>query len=183
MEPKSNNSNYEYKVIEILKDLKQSEKTLMLKAPLMVGVLIAGADGNIDDHEQKKLTNLLFSKARKHGTFLESLYLKLASNLNIYLIEIIHSYSQIPDERNREIIRRLGKLNEILPKVDPKFAKHYYDSLRDIAKKIAKASGGYFGLNSVSKLEKKFVMLSMILDPGDPLFKEKSIEGEQPDHG
>ena len=166
-------------MIEVLKDLKQSEKTLMLKAPLMVGVLIAGADGNIDDQEQKILSNILFSKARKYGSDIETLYLKLASNLNIYLIEIIHSYPQSPDDRNREIIRRLGMLNQILPKIDPQFAKHYYDSLRDIAKKTAKASGGYFGINSVSKPEKKFLMLSMILDPGDPLYKEKSTEGKQ----
>ena len=124
-------------MIEVLKDLKQPEKTLMLKAPLMVGVLIAGADGNIDDQEQKRISNILFSKARKHGSNLEALYLKLASNLNIYLIEIIHSFPQSPDDRNREIIRRLGELNQILPKVNPQFAKHYYDSLRDIAKKTA----------------------------------------------
>lgn len=158
--------SYASAVVEALKNLKQSEKSLMLKAPLLVGILLAGADGKIDDKERKKLGDIFLSKSRKYGSELESLYQKLSSNLNIYMIEVIHSYPKDIKDQNRELVRKLGKLNDILPKLDRDFAIKYYQSLRDVAKKVAKSSGGYFGINSVSGGEKRFIDLSMILNPG-----------------
>ena len=161
---------------ELFSNLKSSEKDLLLKAPLLVGMLIAGADGIIDSREQNRLSNSLYAKARKNGTAIEELYQKLVDNLNIYLIDFMHTYPRDPDERNREIVKRLGELNEIFPKLDKGFAFNYYQNLRFVAKQTAKASGGYFGLGGIGKKEKKFVMLTMILDPGPPQQTRKKQE-------
>ena len=161
---------------ELYSNLKSSEKDLLLKAPLLVGMLIAGADGIIDSKEQKRLSNSLYVKARKHGNELEELYQKLIDNLNIYLIDFMHTYPRDADERNREIVKKLGELNEILSKLDKSFAHNYYQNLRFVARRTAKASGGYFGLGGIGKKEKKFIMLTMILDPGLPQSEKKDQE-------
>ena len=147
-------------------NLKSSEKELLLKAPLLVGMLIAGADGIIDSKEQKRLSNSLYKKARKYGNEMEVLFQKLVDNLNIYLIDFMHSYPRDPDERNREIVKKLGELNEILPKLDPNFAQSYYQNLRYIALQTAKASRSFLGLKKIGKKEKKFILLTMIMEPG-----------------
>lgn len=157
---------------QTLDELRSSEKDLILKAPLLVGMLIAGADGIINSREQKKLSNFLYSRARKYGDEMEAIFQKLINNLNMYLIEFMHSYPRDHDERNREIVKKLGQLNEILPKLDKTFAYNYYHSLRDIAKKTAKASGGILKTKPVRKTERKFVLLSMILNPGEPQTQE-----------
>jgi hypothetical protein len=65
------------------------------------------------------------------------------------------------------LVAELKKLNRILPKIDKNFAVKFYQSLKDIAKNIAEASGGVLGYMSVSYAEAKLIGLRMIHDPSD----------------
>ena len=68
-------------------------------------------------------------------------------------------------ESNPIIIRYLKKLNRIIVKLDKSFAINYYGSLKDMAKKVAEASGGIMGYLTVSYEEAKLLELNMIKDP------------------
>ncbi|MEM6829901.1 MAG: hypothetical protein AAF551_05250, partial [Bacteroidota bacterium] len=59
----------------------------------------------------------------------------------------------------------LRKLNFILPKIDNNFAVKFYASLKELAKKIAEASGGVLGYLSVGYEEAKLMELKMLKDP------------------
>ena len=79
--------------------------------------------------------------------------------------KLIDELPQDAEERNKVITSELRKLNFILPKVDKNFAAKLYASLKDLAKKIAEASGGILGYLSVSYEESKLIELRMINDP------------------
>ena len=72
-----------------------------------------------------------------------------------------------PEGRSEIIGKELRKLNFILPKIENKFAIKLHASLKDMAKKVAEASGGLLGYMSVSYEEAKLMELSMIDDPSD----------------
>jgi hypothetical protein len=68
-------------------------------------------------------------------------------------------------QRNALIAEELSQLNVVFPKLDPDFSKQYYQSVCDLALKIAKSSGGLLGMHSVGSEEARYVKLPMIKDP------------------
>ena len=67
--------------------------------------------------------------------------------------------------RNVDIAIELEKLNSIFPKLDKNFAGSLYDSLLSFAKHVAKSSGGFLSMGSISPIEKAWITLDMINDP------------------
>ena len=66
------------------------------------------------------------------------------------------------EARISAITSELRKLNFILQKVDKNFAIKLIASLKDLAKKIAEASGGVLGYLSVSYEEARLMELKML---------------------
>ena len=70
------------------------------------------------------------------------------------------------DDRNALITLELSVLNSVLSKIDKSFAIHYYESIKEIALKIAQSSGGALWIkNSISPEEAKIVGLPMVNNP------------------
>ncbi len=61
-----------------------------------------------------------------------------------------------------KISEELVKLNDILPKLDPLFARAFLKSMRTFASSVAESSGGIFGFFSVSFDEQQLIGLEMI---------------------
>ena len=59
------------------------------------------------------------------------------------------------------------KLNFILPKIDRAFAIKLHASLKDLAKKVAEASGGVLSYLTISYEESKLMELKMLEDPSN----------------
>ena len=145
--------------------LDQEEKKLLYKVPVLVTILIAGADSVIDNAEIKEAIEIAKDKKNKSNSTLNHFYHEVDKSFE----EDLKSYlAQLPDdtiERNKIIIQQLKKLNDILPKLDKKFAKSFYENMRELAKKIAEASGGVLGYMAVGEEESEFVDLKMINNP------------------
>ena len=145
--------------------LEQSEKDLMYSLPIYVAVLIAGADGRIDNNELKKavsISNLKTSKARKE---LIEYYNEVNTDYEDKLKMTIANLPSGTKEREKLLIEELGKVNDLWPKIESSFAVKLYASLKEIAKHIAEASGGVFGYMSVGYEESKLIDLKMIKKP------------------
>ena len=145
--------------------LEQSEKDLMYSLPIYVAVLIAGADGKIDNHELKKavaISNLKTTKARKD---LIDFYNEVNTDYEDKLKMTIANLPSTTKEREKLLIEEIGKVNAIWPKIESSFAVKLYASLKEIAKHIAEASGGVFGYMSVGYEESKLIDLKMIKKP------------------
>ncbi|UII25242.1 hypothetical protein LVD15_18280 [Fulvivirga maritima] len=152
-------------MIEEFKNLNSEEAELMYKAPLLVSILIAGADEEIDKAELNEAVSLSKLKKITAREDLDEYYEVVSSDFEEKVEALIHQYPEKVEQRNKEIITELEKLNDILPKLDKKFALEFYESIKDMAKKIAESSGGILGYMAVGYEESKLIKLPMIKDP------------------
>lgn len=145
--------------------LSNSEMELMLRAPILACILIAGADGEIDRKEIQGAIEVARKKQRRSLANLLEFYREVGEDFEDKLKVVIQNYPMNSAERNPLIVKELSQLNAILPKLDKSFAVGYYNSIKEIARKIAESSGGLLGLNKIGQEEAKFVGLIMIKDP------------------
>jgi len=152
-------------MIPELEHLRDDEIEALRKGPLLVSILIAGTDGNIDKNEVKQAISVAHSKKTRAREGLIEFYKKVARDFENELHLLIKELPKTAVESNPIIIRYLKKLNRIIVKLDKSFAINYYGSLKDMAKKVAEASGGIMGYLIVSYEEAKLLELNMIKDP------------------
>ena len=145
--------------------LRDDEIELLLTAPVYVSILIAGADGLIDDSERDEAIETARSKHIRAREQLVDYYKEVASDFDVKMEKLIRDLPDDTEKRTSDIVIELRKLNRILPKIDKSWATSFYASLKDLAKKVAEASGGILGYLTVSYDEAKLVELKMIDDP------------------
>ena len=150
-------------MIKELARLKESEVELMLKAPVLLCILIAGADGTIDRKEIKEAINVTVKK--KDKTILDSYFKEVSQDFEDKLKILLQSYPYESTQRSPILIQELSQLNPILRKLDNLFSKAFYDMLKELAEKIAGSSGGFWGMMSVDSEEAKYIRLPMIENP------------------
>jgi hypothetical protein len=145
-------------------NLNGHETELMLKAPILVCILIAGADGTIDKKEIQEAIAVT-QKNKKTIGILAGYFKELSEDFEDKLKITIQGYPYESTQRSPIIIGELAELNKIFPKLDKTFAKSFYDTLIELAGKIAASSGGLLGIKSVGAEEARYVHLSMIQKP------------------
>lgn len=144
--------------------LSEAETELLLKAPFLVCILIAGADGKIDKKEIKGAIRIAEKKHKKAG-LLSDFFKELSEDFEDKLKILIQSYPYESTQRNPLIIEELSELNRIWGKLPSNFANEYYAALKDISEGIATSSGGLLGIKSIDAEEAKYIQLSMIQHP------------------
>lgn len=152
-------------MIDQLENLAPSEADLLLRAPLLVCILIAGADNDIDKKEIKSAIELANTRQKKSKSGMMEFYKNVAEDFEDKLKILIQSYPYEATQRNPLITLDLQELNSVLPKIERGMAVEFYNTLRDIAKKMAESSGGLLGLKSIGPEEAKYISLPMIKDP------------------
>ncbi len=151
-------------MIPELKQLTSEELEKMYTAPLWVSILIAGADGKMDKEIRSSLM-IAEKKSRTASPALAALYKEVIRDFEDKLMVLIRQYPSEPSQRNSLIVKDLSGLNVILQKLDKQIAIEFYHSLIALAETIAKASGGFLGLNKVDEEEKKYLTLPMLHNP------------------
>lgn len=152
-------------MVKEFENLREDEIQALLDAPIRVAVLVAGADGNIDKAERKEAIDVARNKQSRAREQLVDFYKMVGESFEEKFNKMIDELPDDPEERNKILTSELRKLNFILPKIDKNFSMKLYASLKELAKKIAEASGGILGYLSVSYEESKLIELSMIKDP------------------
>lgn len=152
-------------MIPELDRLTGSEAELMYKTPILVCILIAGADGKIDKKEINQAMNFAEKKHRKSLSSVSGLLKEISTDFEDKLKSLMQSYPYEVTQRNPLIVEELAGVNQVLRKVDPAFAQEYYKTLLIIAESIATSSGGLLGYNSIGSEEARYIKLSMIKDP------------------
>jgi hypothetical protein len=152
-------------MIEEFKVLANEEVETMLMVPILVIILIAGADNEIDDSEIREAISISRLKQKKARLGLIDYYKEVGADFEDKLKVLIQQYPLSAAERNPLIINELEKVNAILPKLDKHFSSEFYASIKDLAKKIAESSGGLLGYMAVGYEESKLIDLKMIKNP------------------
>lgn len=149
-------------MIKELSNLTDSEIELMLKAPVLVCILIAGADGTID---KKEIREAIAQTSKKNKPLLAGYLKEVSQDFEDKLKILIQSYPYESSQRNPILMEELEQLNGLWPKLDSGFSVQFYRMLRELAEKIAISSGGLWGMKTVASEEAKYLELPMILDP------------------
>ncbi len=146
----------------IFKRLLPEEYELVKDAIPLITILIAGADGNINAEERtwaEKVTNIRsYSLPEEYRGY----YLDVGYNFSAHLDEIIAGLPEDVADRQLEITRRMSPLNDILGKLETKVSAAIYDEWLSFAKHVARASGGFLKMWSISAAEKKWIRLPML---------------------
>ncbi len=150
-------------MIKEFEKLREDEVDVLMKAPVYVAILIAGADGEIDKHERREAVDIANNRQSRSREQLSEYYKKL--DFHNEFERLIDELPNGVEERNLVIIRELRKLNFILKKVDRPWAIKLHASLKDLSKKIAEASGGLMSYLTISYEEAKLMELKMLKDP------------------
>lgn len=153
-------------MVKEFESLNNSEIELLLKTPMLVCILIAGADGSIDRKEIKGAIELAQKKQRKGRAALLEYYQIMAEDFEDKLKITIQSYPNEVKRREEAIVAELAELNHVLPKLPVGFASEFYNSMKGIALNIAESSGGILGMNKVGEHEERYINLPMIKQPG-----------------
>jgi len=153
-------------MIKELSYLSTEEQELVLRAPILTCILIAGADDEIDRKEINKAIVVANKKVSKASPSLRPFYKIVSQDFEDKLKILIQGYPHKSKDRNEMIINELKQLNSILKKISPAFAKDLYHSLKEIAQLIAESSGGVLGMQSIGDEEEYYVDLPMIKEPG-----------------
>ncbi len=155
-------------MIPEFKSLTQLEINTIIDAPALVTILIAGAEGKIDEKEidwGKYVVH--FRVSEYESSSMMRVYKEVDKVFDDSIKQFMESLPQDTDERSAIITGKLSGLNSIFRKVDTEFAKEFYESLRTLAKQVAKSSGGIWGYGSISPQEQKYLELEMIEVPVD----------------
>ncbi len=145
--------------------LNEEERELMFKAPILVSILIAGADNKFEKSELKKAVTISQNRKNAAREGLIEFYQMLSEGFEDKLMVTIQNYPIEAKDRTPLLVEELAGLNAVLPKLEKVFAIEYYESIRDIAKKIASASGGVLGYMAIGFEESKLVDLHMVNNP------------------
>ncbi|MEO9803967.1 MAG: hypothetical protein ABJF04_11990 [Reichenbachiella sp.] len=150
----------------VFRTLRDDEIEIVLNAPAMVAMLIAGADDDVDKDEIAEAIHYATTAKHRYDK-LEEYFEDVANKFEDIFKDYIQDLPTELDTRQHAITSYLRQLNGILPKVDPEVASQVHQFLLDLAKVVAEASGGIFGMKKISKAEAKYLTLDMIDKPAD----------------
>jgi len=156
---------------QVFEALSSDENRLLIETPALVTILVAGADGVIDEQElnwAEKLTHIRsYAQPEELNHYYEAVEAQFDDTLGSYM----ESLPKDQSKRETEISSKLSKLNHALSCLDNPTAYQLYLSFVSFAKHIAKASGGFLRFGSISRDEKKWIGLPMIT----PIIKLKGV--------
>lgn len=149
----------------LIDQLPQREKEIALKAPALVTVMVAGSDGDYNEHEIDKALDITFWKKEHARPDLRDFYREVRPRMQNDVRQLKRDLPKDTNERYRYISEQLQQLNPILYKLEKPLAEQFYASLRELARHVAEASGGVLGYLSIGYNESKVITLPMVDDP------------------
>jgi hypothetical protein len=149
-------------MIPELSRLSSSETELLYKAPLLVCILIAGADGKIDNKEMNEAITIARDRQWVRPV-LNDYFNDVSVDFEDKIKMLIQSYPYERNERVTMITAELALLGSVWPKLSQEFSQSFFDSLKFLAQRIASSSGGFWG--KISPEEAELLDLPMIPAP------------------
>lgn len=142
--------------------LSAEEYEKLRQSVAWVALLIAGADGKIDSDEISWASKIAKIRSYANPDVLNDFYKDVGADFDAFLQEIVENSPKDTKTRSTIASDKIKELNPILDKLPPYLAYSVYKSLTSFATHVAKASGGFLRMWSISHEEDKFINLPMI---------------------
>lgn len=148
------------------KNLENEELNILYCLPFYVVVLVASADGDIDDIEIKKAVSAIKSHTQQqNNSFLADIYKTASEDTEDKLKIIISNSPNKAQDRIAFISKKITDTNPVLNKLDHNLVRNLHNNLCHLARQIAKASGGLLGYGSIGIEESMLLDLNLIEIP------------------
>lgn len=143
--------------------LSEQEKQTLFDAIPLITILVAGADGDIDEAESEWAEKLAHIRTfDDESEAVHDYYNHVDGMVESRISSYLRMLSKDPKVRIQEVSAELSKLNDVLPKLDTFYAAQLYQSFLSFAKHIARASGGVLRFLTIGPKEDKVMDLPMI---------------------
>ena len=142
--------------------LSADELTSLKDGVAMITILIAGADGLIEDEELQRAEKIAKIRSYNLPPLLGEFYKAVGIDFHDRLMALIAELPRDVESRTEVLTERLKALNPILAKLENREGAELYRSYVSFADHVAKASGGFLGFFSVGYNESHFVGLPML---------------------
>ena len=143
-----------------IEHLSNSEKQLVLSAPILVSALIAGSDGEFYPSEIKEAVKIIHIKTYSETRDVSGVYKTIDGHTEEAIDQLIDNLPESTLERNALLIEQLKGLNAIFPKLEEGFAADLYTSLKELAFYVSNA--GDLGVGMRADQEKEMAKLSFL---------------------
>lgn len=144
--------------------LTEDQFQLTKDAIAWITVLIAGADGKIDEEETAWAAKVTKIRGYHNPNELTAFYELVGAEFSAKLGDLLAHVPTDVKQRTDLLTRKIEQLNDTLPILDNNMGHHLIGSYRSFAKHVAKASGGFLGFFSVSSEESQLIDLPMLRD-------------------
>lgn len=149
-------------MVQGFEELSEEKFTSLKDGVAWITLLIAGADGVIDENEKEWAQKLTEIRSYSLPNDLVNFYAEVGKDFSDKIEKLISELPNDKIERNKILARNISGLNDILAELNPEMASELYKSFKSFAKHVAKASGGILGMMSISKEEEELIDLPML---------------------
>lgn len=134
----------------------------MLDAIPLITILVAGADGHIDETEMEWAEKLTSIRSYESANHLPAYYETVGAQFSDRLVALQEGLPTETEARTAAVSAKLAELNPVMHKLSSFDAIKYYKSFRSFAKHVAEASGGILRFISIGPKEADVVELPML---------------------
>ena len=167
-------------MLEGFQHLTGAEIEALVQAPVLITILVGGADGELDRQERIWTERLLYARTYSKPNLINEYYRVVATGFSEKIEKSLAALPAETEERNMQIAEKLAALNPVLAKLEMHLAASLYKSFVSLAQETAKASGGFLRIGAISAAEHQWVKLPMLtpvlLPQGE---SEETVEEEE----
>lgn len=146
-----------------LKELNSEELNVIKSIPALITILVGSSDGNLDEKEIHM--GKVSTEYRKHNgePLVQDYFEWVSEDFSSIFEQEWNRYKELSSEtRTQQVSDEISKVNNILHKIDKKYAHALVVSWRGLSRAVANASGGILGRLTVSAEELETMGLDMI---------------------
>src|SRR4051812_9704891 len=111
--------------------LNEDERALLYSSPALVTYLIGTLDNSFDSAEEAQAKHIVHFRTSTGDPMLFDFFTEVELKFIAQLNDLAKEYGNLqPQERTNLLVKELEKLNEILPKIDPIYARTLLRSLK-----------------------------------------------------
>ncbi|GAA5220573.1 hypothetical protein [Membranihabitans marinus] len=159
---------------EKFKGITESEYLQLIKAISDITVLIAGADGKIEDSETEWANKITKIRSYNLPKALSEYYKQVGLTFSDDVDQLVSEFRADSEKTSNLIKLRLAHLNDIFSKIENKtLAYELYQSFLSFAKHVARSTGGFLGWGAIGSKEDQVVDLKMIHTVEPPSIDEE----------
>jgi hypothetical protein len=146
--------------------LSSDEQNILYALPFHIAIWIASADGHVEESEIRRAVSVIHLQSGKAASRpLSEFYNKVSEDLEDKLKILLYNSPKSENERTSYHSKKIVDANSVLKKLDRQFIVNLHNSLRELARQVAKASGGLLGYGSIGVEESRLIDLNLIEIP------------------